>query len=443
MAGIAQLAREAGHTVSGSDAQVYPPMSTLLEDLGIEVAEGYSPATIPGSTDVVVVGNALSRGNPAVEYLLDSGRPFTSGPQWLHDHVLRGRRVVAVAGTHGKTTTSSMVCHVMQRSGIDCGFLIGGVPGNLDRSAALGSDPWFVIEADEYDTAFFDKRSKFVHYSPEVVVLNNIEFDHADIFDSLDDIKRQFHHLLRIVPSRGTVIHNADDAVIDSVLEMGCYSHRLPFGEDFAAAGFRLQEADDDYSHFRIVTPAGVPITIGWKLFGRHNALNAVAACAACACAGVSAASAGGALADFKLPRRRLQRLAATAEVALYEDFAHHPTAIRTTIAALRHKHPGSRIVAVVEPRSNTMRLGHHGRALVEALESADIPMAFCPRADDPVSRQVETERPDMLVRDAETVLSRLAGLTDRPTVMVLMSNGGFEDIPRRVAAQLGAGEAS
>ncbi len=367
MAGVAQLARESGHTVTGSDASVYPPMSTLLEELGVDVAEGYAPATIPGSADVVIVGNAMSRGNPAVEYLLDSHRPFTSGPQWLRDHVLLGRRVIAVAGTHGKTSTSSMICHVLRAAGVDCGYLIGGVPGNLDRSAALGSAPWFVVEADEYDTAFFDKRSKFVHYYPDIAVINNLEYDHADIFDSLDAIKRQFHHLLRTVPSQGAVIYNGDDENVIEVLQRGCYSRRASFGQAQREHDFRLERGDRDWRHFSIVMPDSRSVRICWDLFGRHNAVNALAAMAASVTLGIEPRSVANALSGFRLPLRRLQELATRDGITLYEDFAHHPTAIRATLGALRERHTEARLVAIVEPRSNTMRLGHHGDALALA----------------------------------------------------------------------------
>jgi UDP-N-acetylmuramate: L-alanyl-gamma-D-glutamyl-meso-diaminopimelate ligase len=388
MGGLAALAREAGHRVTGCDAGVYPPMSDQLRSLGIDLIEGYGADQLALAPDLWVVGNVVSRARqadgspryPLMEAILDAGQPYTSGPQWLSEHLLRGRHVLAVAGTHGKTTTTSMLAWILEHAGREPGFLVGGVPANFGVSARLGgaktgagaAGPLFVIEADEYDTAFFDKRSKFVHYRPRTAVLNNLEFDHADIFDDLGAIERQFHHLVRTVPGSGRIVVNALEESLARVLHMGCWSEVRSFGSavsDFAASGephsFEVLERE---------RPVG---RVDWELTGVHNQLNALAAIAAAQHVGVEPAAAAAALREFRNVKRRMELRGTGGGVAVYDDFAHHPTAIRTTLDGLRRKvGQGQRILAVFEPRSNTMKLGSMKSQLPWSLEAADL--AFC-----------------------------------------------------------------
>ncbi len=371
MGGIALLARELGHEVVGKDANVYPPMSTLLERNGIALHAGYDPAHLAPHPEIVIIGNALSRGNPAVEYVLNRDLPYTSGPQWLAEHLLRGRHVLAVAGTHGKTTTTGMLAWILEYAGLKPGFLIGGVAENFGTSARVGSAPFFVVEADEYDTAFFDKRSKFLHYRPRTAVLNNLEYDHADIFPDLAAIQTQFHHLVRTIPGDGLIITPDDDAALEEVLKRGCWSRRERFG-DGEVAQWRAQARTPDCSEFSVIHQGRHVGDVRWDLPGRHNARNALAAIAAARHAGVRPAAAVAALAQFKSIKRRLEKIAEAGGVSLYDDFAHHPTAIRATLEALRSRVGRARIVAVLEPRSNTMRLGVHRADLAPALADAD-----------------------------------------------------------------------
>jgi UDP-N-acetylmuramate: L-alanyl-gamma-D-glutamyl-meso-diaminopimelate ligase len=440
MGGVAALARERGDLVEGSDRDVYPPMSTQLEALGIALKQGYLPEHLSPDCDQVVVGNALSRGNPAVEALLDSGRAYTSGAQWLAERILPGRRTLAVAGTHGKTTTSSLLAWILAHAGRQPGFLIGGVPRNFPASARLGAGDCFVVEADEYDTAFFDKRSKFVHYRPEVAVLNNLEYDHADIFPDLAAIQRQFHHLVRTVPGKGRLIVNAEDAALAEVLAMGAWTPVERFAID-AEAEWQASLLDPSGAAF-VVRHRGETVgEVRWTQLGRHNVMNALAAIAAANAVGVSPAQAIAALPHFLGPRRRLELLADAGDIRVYDDFAHHPTAIATTLAGLAAANPGRRVLAVLEPRSNSMRLGAHAAALGPALDRAD--QVFLLR------------RPD-LPWDAEAILQRRAGRgAVAPTVdalleavkrvvqpgdrVLFMSNGGFEAAPQRFAEWVNA----
>ncbi|MGH8482082.1 MAG: UDP-N-acetylmuramate:L-alanyl-gamma-D-glutamyl-meso-diaminopimelate ligase [Nevskiaceae bacterium] len=423
MAGIAAIAREAGHRVTGSDVAAWPPMSTQLEALGITVMRGYEAAHLDPAPDAVIVGNVITRGNPAIEHLLDAGLAYASGPQWLAENVLRGRHVLAVAGTHGKTTTASILAWLLEDAGLAPGFLIGGVPQNFGVSARLGGPPaaggqksYFVVEADEYDTAFFDKRSKFVHYGARTLILNNLEFDHADIFLDLAAIERQFHHLVRTVPRSGRIVVNARDEALKRVLAMGCWSDVQRFEEDSFGA-------------------------FDSPLAGVHNRLNAVAAIAAAAHVGVPVAKAVEALRRFRNVKRRLERVGEARGVTVYDDFAHHPTAIAATIAALRAQGPG-RILAVLEPRSNTMRLGTMAVALTDSLLGADHSYVLA--------------RPD-LKWDAHSVLGGLgAKLTVRDAVeplvadvaraahsgdrVLVMSNGDFGGFHGKLLAALGSG---
>ena len=373
MAGIAALAREAGHSVSGSDTNAWPPMSTQLEALGIPVLSGYDPKHLDPAPDVVVVGNIITRGNPAMEYVLNAGLPYISGPQWLAENVLRGRHVLAVAGTHGKTTTTSVLAWLLEHAGLAPGFLVGGVPVNFGVSARLGSGRHFVIEADEYDTAFFDKRSKFVHYHPRTAILNNLEYDHADIFPDLAAIERQFHHLVRTVPGQGLLVVNGADANLRRVLEMGCWSGVEYFDD---ARGWTAQRQGQGFEvslHGTIQGYARTPMA------GAHNRSNALAAIAAAAHAGVPAAVSLKGLEAFRGVKRRLELRGEVRGIQVYDDFAHHPTAIAVTIAALREQigEGEGRILAVLEPRSNTMRLGGHAETLAGSLRDAALSFVY------------------------------------------------------------------
>ncbi len=369
MAGLALLAREAGHTVSGCDANVYPPMSTQLEAAGIRVLESYLPEHLQPVPDCVVVGNVMTRGKPIVEALLNSPIPYLSGPQWLAEQVLRQRWVLAVAGTHGKTTVTGMLAWILERAGLQPGFLIGGIAADFGVSARLGTGPFFVVEADEYDTAFFDKRSKFVHYRPRTLVLNNLEFDHADIFPDLAAIERQFHHLVRTVPGQGLIVVNGDDVNLATVLEMGCWTPLERFGN---GADWQARNLSQDDSAFDIYFQDRFQGRLHWSQFGTHNVYNALAALAAARHAGVPVAEAIRALADFQGVKRRMEPRGTVNGITVYDDFAHHPTAIAATIAGLRARLDGGRIIAVLEPRSNTMRMGVFQDKLAGSLAQAD-----------------------------------------------------------------------
>lgn len=439
MGGIAALARELGHEVDGSDANVYPPMSDQLQALGIRLKSGYQPSHLDAGTDRIVVGNALSRGNAMVEHMLDRRLAYVSGPQWLGESVLDSRQVLAVAGTHGKTTTTSLLAWLLEYAGQKPGFLIGGVPGNFEWSARLGSGKPFVIEADEYDTAFFDKRSKFVHYRPSIAVLNNLEFDHADIFPDVAAIQRQFHQLLRIVPGNGRLIVNAEDEHLAEVLKMGCWTSVDTFGIDKGTWRARLLAADG--SRFE-VEHGGASIGIAnWSLLGRHNVMNALAALAAVQAAGVDAAAVLPALGEFRSVKRRMETVAVHAGVTVYDDFAHHPTAIATTLEGLRARVGDARIVVALEPRSNSMRLGAHASQLAPSLARAD-QVVFLKRPELPWDAQKVI---DALSGHAQAAASvdELLGLLGADVRIgdhvVFMSNGGFEDAPRRFAAHLAA----
>ncbi|GHA81100.1 UDP-N-acetylmuramate:L-alanyl-gamma-D-glutamyl-meso-diaminopimelate ligase [Cognatilysobacter bugurensis] len=451
MGGVAALARELGHEVEGSDQAVYPPMSTQLEKLGIVLSQGYRAENISADCDEVVIGNALSRGNAAVEQVLDDGRAYTSGAQWLSAHLLPGRDTLAVAGTHGKTTTTTILTYLLQAAGREPGFLIGGVAEDFGVSARVGTGREFVVEADEYDTAFFDKRSKFVHYRPLVAILNNLEYDHADIFPDVAAIQRQFHHLVRTVPRRGRLIVNGEDRHLAEVLAMGCWTPVETFGLDASQIPRAAAQASFDWTARLIaedgsafaVVHRGVEIgEVRWPLLGRHNVMNALAALAAVQAVGVDAASVLSALAEFRSVKRRMEVIGEHGGVTVYDDFAHHPTAIATTLAGLRAKVGDARIVVAMEPRSNSMRLGAHADALAPSLDLAD--------------EVVFLHRPE-LAWDAGKVVGGLRGqgvtapdvdrligaLTERVHAgdhVVFMSNGGFDGAPRRFLAALKGG---
>jgi UDP-N-acetylmuramate: L-alanyl-gamma-D-glutamyl-meso-diaminopimelate ligase len=436
MGGVALLARELGHEVSGSDANVYPPMSTLLQSKGIDIVEGYDPTQLSPAPDVVVIGNALSRGNPAVEHVLNRGLRYTSGPQWLADHLLPERWVLAVAGTHGKTTTTSMLAWILDAAGLAPGFLIGGVAENFATSARLGQAPFFVIEADEYDTAFFDKRSKFLHYRPRTAVLNNLEFDHADIFPDLDAIKRQFHHLVRTIPGEGLIIAPAGDCNITAVLAEGCWSPRETIG---AGGQWRAEPTSADYSAFEVLLDGNPVGHVAWNLLGRHNADNALAAIAAARHAGVATAFATDALAKFLSVKRRLEKIADIGGISIYDDFAHHPTAIRVTLEALRARVGGSRIIAVLEPRSNTMKMGVHKETLCAALEPADLTLLMEPPKlgwDLSAATAALGDRRQVF-HEVDAIVSALGRMGQSGDHILIMSNGGFDGIYGKLTTAL------
>jgi len=437
MGGIAALARELGHDVEGSDANVYPPMSTQLEQLGIALKSGWRAEHLQPAPDLVIVGNALSRGNPAIEHVLDARLRYVSGPQWLGETLLAERRVLAVAGTHGKTTTTSLLAWILEAQGRVPGFLVGGVPANFGISARLGSAD-FVIEADEYDTAFFDKRSKFVHYRPTIAILNNLEYDHADIFPDIAAIQRQFHHLVRIVPGNGCLVVNAEDARLAEVLAMGCWTPVESFGIDAGDWRARLIEADGSVF---AVAHQGREIGIArWNLTGRHNVMNALAALVAAHAAGVDVAAALPALADFRSVARRMELVGEVGGVRVYDDFAHHPTAIATTLAGLRARIGAARILVGMEPRSNSMRMGAHADELAPSLRDADA-VVFLQRAELPWNAQRIIDALSGRGTAAPSVDALVEALRAQVRAgdhVVFMSNGGFENAPRRFLATLG-----
>ena len=438
MGGIAALARELGNSVEGSDQNVYPPMSTQLEALGITLKSGYRAEHLQPAPDLVIVGNTVSRGNAAMEHALNERLRYVSGPQWLGERVLADKRVVAVAGTHGKTTTTSLLAWILEACGAQPGFLVGGVPENFGVSARLGSGAAFVVEADEYDTAFFDKRSKFVHYRPEIAILNNLEFDHADIFDSLADIERQFHHLVRTVPGNGRLIVNGEDAALARVLAKGCWTPVETFAID-RDADWRAQLQATDGSAFRVLHRGKLIGEARWDALGRHNVMNALAAIAAAAAYGIDASAAVAALNGFRNPKRRMERIAEHNGVRVYDDFAHHPTAIATTLAGLRANVGSGRILVAMEPRSNSMRMGAHAEALAPSLHDADV-VVFLARPELAWNAQaiITAVRGDALaVSTVEHLLAELHVRTAPGDSVVFMSNGGFDNAPRRFAALL------
>ncbi|XKE44067.1 UDP-N-acetylmuramate:L-alanyl-gamma-D-glutamyl-meso-diaminopimelate ligase [Halomonas organivorans] len=442
MGSLALLARELGHHVSGSDAGVYPPMSTQLEEAGIRLSEGFRAENLEPRPDLVIVGNALSRGNPEVEALLDTGLPYVSGPQWLAEHVLPGRRVIAVAGTHGKTTTASLAAWLLESAGLSPGFLIGGVPRNFGVSARLGApDAPFVVEADEYDTAFFDKRSKFVHYRPEIAVLGNLEYDHADIFPDLAAIERQFHHLVRTVPGKGLLLVADDEPALERVLEQGCWTPVERFGAA-ADSPWRVELERDDASRFRVIrrSPEGEEdAVVDWGLTGAYNARNALAALAAAHACGVDLDRGCAALSRFETPRRRQEVRGEVAGIQVIDDFAHHPTAIAATLAGLRAATPAGRLLAVIEPRSNTMRLGTLRERLADSVTQADAAYWYQPPGLDwSLAPLVEgIDRPGGVFDDLEALVSTLVAEARPRDRIVVMSNGGFGGIHERLLVAL------
>lgn len=429
MAGIALLARELGIDVAGSDAGVYPPMSTQLEQAGITVDDGYAVDALPGDCDCFIVGNAITRGNDQFEAILERGYDYTSGPQWLYQQVLRGRWVLAVAGTHGKTTTSSMLAWILTEAGLDPGFLIGGIGLDLKQSARLGNGSFFVIEADEYDSALFDKRSKFVHYHPRTLVLNNLEFDHADIFDDLAAIQRQFHHLVRTLPASARIIVNRDDPALQAVLQMGCWSDCIGFSASDAEADFYL---DDDQGLREAAS--GTRHRLELAQAGRFNQLNACAAIIAARHAGVATESSIAALRNFSGVRRRQEIIAEINGVQIIDDFAHHPTAIELTLNALRGRTPG-RLIAVLEIRSNTMKMGIHADQLGQAFAAADLVLlGENPDLRWDIATMLQSAPTIVELKpDTQQIIDRLVQFCQPGDQVVIMSNGGFDNIHERL----------
>lgn len=440
MGSLAQLAKALGHRVTGSDANVYPPMSTQLEQAGIELMQGFDPVHLQPAPDLVVIGNAMSRGNPAVEYVLAQGIPYTSGPQWLRDYVLPGKWVLAVAGTHGKTTTSSMLAWILEYAGMAPGYLIGGVTKNFPNSARLGETPFFVVEADEYDSAFFDKRSKFVHYNARTVILNNLEFDHADIFPDLAAIQKQFHHLVRTVPNNGLLISPQDDAALNEVLAMGCWTPQQKFSVDGdTSVEWRAELLEKDGSAFSVFHEGTAVAQVHWAQTGLHNVNNGLAAMIAARHVGVTPEISAKALEQFAGVKRRMECLADIHSVKVYDDFAHHPTAIKTTLAGLRAKVGDQKIIAVIEPRSNTMRMGVHKDALSKACTDADdVLWHQPPNVDWAMDEVVNTSPvPAKLVHDLDELIHCAISLSEADTHIVIMSNGGFGGVHQKLIEQL------
>ncbi len=448
MGGVAAIAKAAGYRVTGADLNVYPPMSTQLQELGIDFIQDYGAEQLALRPDIVVVGNALSRGSPVVEAMLDRGMAYTSGPQWLAEQVLREKHVIAVAGTHGKTTTTAMLTWILEEAGLAPGFLVGGVPSNFDSTARLGKGPFFVIEADEYDTAFFDKRAKFVHYRPRTAILNNLEFDHADIYPDIAAIRRQFNQLLRTVPAAGRIIVNGEDTELATTLAMGCWSPRESFAVVKAAGG---AGADAEWSaviapgsaasRFAVLCRGTTVAEVNWPLLGEHNVMNALAAIAAARHVGVPPERAARALGEFRGVKRRMEIRGVVDGVTVYDDFAHHPTAIATTLSGLRARVGGARIVAVLEARSNTMKLGVHREQMAPALALADRAWLLNPPDigwDLPSAVAALGARASL----AASVDELVKGLADdsRPGDHILvMSNGGFGGLHDKLLAALRA----
>ena len=461
MGSMAVIAKQLGYRVSGSDMNVYPPMSTQLESLGIELKEGYRFENLQPTPDLVIIGNALSRGNPAVEYVLNEGIPYTSGPQWLAQYVLQDKWVLGVAGTHGKTTTSAILTWILEKAGTRPGYLIGGVTQNLEHSAAIGDSAFFVVEADEYDTAFFDKRSKFIHYAPRTAILNNLEFDHADIFEDLDAIERQFHHLVRTVPGNGLIITPHKDSTLEAVLAKGCWSPRQQFGINVAEEVCKLMatnggvfwnaETNDAYgSNFELVKygqgSTGEVMNravVSWNQSGMHNVSNALAAVAAAHHVGIDVKTAAEALNEFRGVKRRMEHLGNIEGVHVYDDFAHHPTAIASTLegmaAKLQTERQATRLIAVIEPRSNTMKLGVHQEQLNTATAAADLVIWFKPEQSgvDFKTLMETSSVPAYAFDDVDAIVTFLEERSQPGDHIVVMSNGGFGGIHQKLLKAL------
>lgn len=437
MGGVALMARELGMTVSGSDANVYPPMSDQLAAAGINLQQGYLPEHLEPAPDLVVMGNAMSRGNPAVEYVLNKGLPYISGPQWLADYVLKDKWVLAVSGTHGKTTTTSLLTWILEDAGMAPGFLIGGVPANFGETARLGDTPFFVIEADEYDTAFFDKRSKFVHYHPRTLVINNLEFDHADIFDDLAVIQKQFHHLVRTIPSEGLIITPEAEPAIEQTLDMGVWTARQTIG--IGQGELQAVSVATDGSQFIIEYQGEHVADVEWTMLGMHNVQNALAAIAAAHHVGVTYQQAAEALSRFKGIKRRMELRGEVNAIKVYDDFAHHPTAIQTTIAGLRANIGERKLIAILEPRSNTMKMGVHQQTLAGSLTAADRVILF---EDEGLSLSLAAIQQQLgdkatIKKSIDDIINIVVDEAQSGDEILIMSNGGFGGIHQRLLTAL------
>ena len=446
MGSLALLAKELGHEVSGCDANVYPPMSDQLKENGIQLKEGFEPSYLDSKPDLVIIGNAMSRGNPIVEAVLNQGIPYTSGPQWLAEHALQNRHVIAVAGTHGKTSTSSMVAWILHHQGLKPGYLIGGVPKNLPASASLGEGPCFVVEADEYDSAFFDKRSKFIHYHPRTAILNNLEFDHADIFPDLAAIQTQFHYLVRTIPSEGCIISPENDENLEVSLQKGCWTPRETTAESDTPATWQFKLHSKDGSLFDVLHQGEFAGKVSWNQNGLHNVQNGLAAIAAVHHAGVDVKQACLALSAFSGVKRRMEELATVHGITLYDDFAHHPTAIATTLEGLRNKVGNARIFAIIEPRSNTMQAGYHKDQLAQSAKIADFSIWLQPEnmswnlseTLNAHSEQSNADKNNILVCNSIEEIIAIAVKEAQPgDHIVFMSNGGFGGIHRKLIQKL------
>lgn len=436
MGGIAVLAQQQGFHVTGSDDNVYPPMSTQLEELGISLLQGYEAAHLSPEPDYVIVGNAMSRGNPAIEAMLNHNMRYISGPQWLAEHILNNRWVIAVAGTHGKTTTTSILTWILEFSGLQPGFLIGGVPENFGVSARLGESPYFVIEADEYDTAFFDKRSKFIHYHPRTLIMNNLEYDHADIFPNIQAIQQQFHYLVRTVPGNGLIINSADDENLSEVLNKGCWTPIETIGGPNAL--WYAQDVSPDASEFTVYYDGKKQGKVSWSLLGKHNVHNALAAIAAAHHVGVPIEQSLKALSEFKNVKRRLEMRGIINGITIYDDFAHHPTAIATTLEGLRGRVGKDKIIAVTELGSNTMRSGAHRNTLAPAFNKADKVLFLRPQPDWGIDEiKKELKMPAQIFDNVNAIINELVTQSQKGDHIVIMSNKGFGDIHQKLLTAL------
>ncbi|MFZ7222637.1 UDP-N-acetylmuramate:L-alanyl-gamma-D-glutamyl-meso-diaminopimelate ligase [Avibacterium avium] len=437
MGGVAIIAKQMGYKVTGSDVNVYPPMSTFLQENQIEIIPNYDPAQLEPAPDLVLIGNAMKRGNPCVEYVLENGLPYTSGPQWLHDNLLRDRWVLAVSGTHGKTTTTGMLSWILEKNGLNPGFLIGGIAGNFGTSARLGESPFFVIEADEYDTAFFDKRSKFIHYNPKTLIINNIGFDHADIFDDLKAIQRQFHHMIRTIPASGRILSFANEQSVKETLEMGCWSEQQFLGE---GQEWYAERITNDCTEFSVYHFGEKVAEVKWNIVGQHNMHNALMAIAAAYHAGVSIENACAALGSFINAKRRLELKGEVNGISVYDDFAHHPAEILATLTALRDKVGGGvRILAVLEPRSNTMKMGVHKDELAPALARAD--HIFLLQPDnipwDVVDIANQCVQPASWTANLDKLVDMIVAEAKPSDHILVMSNGSFGGIYQKLLDKL------
>lgn len=439
MGSLALLARDLGHKVTGSDANVYPPMSTQLERAGIELMQGYDRSHLQPHPDLIIVGNAMKRGIDAIEYMLNQGLPYISGPQFLADHVLQGKHVLGVAGTHGKTTTTTMLAWVLDQAGLNPGFLIGGVPLGFSESARLGGGKYFCVEADEYDSAFFDKRSKFVHYHPKTAILNNLEFDHADIFDDLAAIQKQFHHLVRTIPSEGCIISPTTETNIDEVLAMGCWTPVVRTSLNANDAQISAEQLSADGSHFKVLEHGVVQGEVRWNMTGQHSVANALATIAAAQHVGVSIAQACEALSAFGGVKRRMELLGTIRGIEVYDDFAHHPTAIETTLDGARQRLGNRRLWAVIEPRSNTMRMGSHKEGLADAARLADEVIWYQPEGLDwdlqPVIEAAVNSA--QVSHSLDEIIQRIRSEAAEGDAVVIMSNGGFGGLHQKLISAL------